>query len=172
MKSDNGSHFTAASVQDLLARYGVTWLPSPPYCPTYNGSIEAGIGGIKARAESLAAAAGRPTWTRADLDQARWLANEHSHPRRLDGATPAEVWEARAPLDVGLRVEFLAACRDLRQAAARAIGELDLSSLSTADWREAQRNITAQALVGFGFLSYRRRRIAPRVRRLKIANIT
>src|SRR5262249_41546901 len=43
VKCDNGSPFTGAAVEELLAEHGVVALFSPPYWPRYNGSVEAGI---------------------------------------------------------------------------------------------------------------------------------
>jgi transposase InsO family protein len=168
IKSDNGSHFTAAAVQDVLRRYGVVWLPSPPYCPAYNGSVEAGIGALKRRAGENAEAAGHAPWLREDVEQAR-LDGNRAPLRRLAGRTPDQAWLARAPIEPGLRVSFLATCRRGRERAALAHGELDLTSLSGREADQVQRLVVSRALVEYGFLLFRRRLIAPSVRRLKQA---
>ena len=50
LKTDNGTHFTAESVELLLREHGITRLLSPPYLPAYNGACEAGHGSVKTRA--------------------------------------------------------------------------------------------------------------------------
>src|SRR5262249_46915369 len=49
LKADNGGHFRAGAVGQLLEAEGVTVLYSPPYTPRYNGSIEAGGGALETR---------------------------------------------------------------------------------------------------------------------------
>ncbi len=171
MKSDLGSHFTAGAAQALLARYGVTWLPSPGYYPAYNGSIEASIRALKERAASFALAAGRLEWRHEDVEGARLLGNA-SPRRRLGDATPAQAWATRQPISAGLRVAFLASCRAGRQVAARQLGEFDLASLGKRDREAVEREVISRALVEHGFLLYRRRWVSPRVRRLKLAIIS
>jgi transposase InsO family protein len=47
LKRDNGSPFNNQHIDQLLARYGVLPLNSPPACPRYNGAIEKSIGDLK-----------------------------------------------------------------------------------------------------------------------------
>jgi len=54
LKMDNGCTFVAGATLALLHSAGVIPLFSPPYVPSYNGSIEAGIGSLKSRTESQA----------------------------------------------------------------------------------------------------------------------
>jgi len=47
LKRDNGSPFNSEPVEQLLARYGVLPLNSPPHYPRYNGSMEKSIRDLK-----------------------------------------------------------------------------------------------------------------------------
>ena len=68
LKSDNGSAFISGVVQQLLTRYGVVGLYSPPHWPRYNGAIEAGIGSLKDRTAWWSARSGHAgVWTWDDL---------------------------------------------------------------------------------------------------------
>jgi transposase InsO family protein len=107
LKMDNGSPFTAAATQALLARWQVQPLYSPPGCPAYNGAIEAGIGSMKTRTLWAAAHQGHPeVWLEADLELARWQANLLSRPRGPQGTTPEEAWAQRPPLSSAERERF------------------------------------------------------------------
>ena len=57
-KADGG--FAADSTRELVKKWGVLLLLSPPRCPSYNGAIEAGIASMKARTDHHAARNGRP----------------------------------------------------------------------------------------------------------------
>jgi len=93
-KADNG--FAAESTRKLLERWGVLLLLSPPHFPRYNGSIEAGIGSMKARTDHHAARSGRPgEWSCEDLEAARLEANETGRPWGSHGDTPDDVWAER-----------------------------------------------------------------------------
>ena len=106
LKMDNGSAFRADAFQLFLQTSAVIPLYSPPSCPGYNGAIEAAIGSLKNRTEEQAHAQGRSgRWALADLGAAQTAANA-SHPRRLNGRTPASVWESRTPIDPVERVLF------------------------------------------------------------------
>ena len=54
LKKDNGSAFTAACTQALLAEHDVTPLFSPPYTPEYNGACERSGGCFKQRVAHVA----------------------------------------------------------------------------------------------------------------------
>jgi hypothetical protein len=71
LKADNGGQFLCYTVRELLDRWGVTLLPSPPLTPRYNGSMEAGIGSLKTHAHHRAIQHGRESvWTADDLEAA------------------------------------------------------------------------------------------------------
>lgn len=93
-KADNG--FAAESTRELLKRWGVLLLLSPPHFPRYNGSIEAGICSMKARTDHHAARSGRPgEWSCEDLEAARLEANETGRPWGWHGDSPDDVWQDR-----------------------------------------------------------------------------
>ena len=69
LKSDNGSAFISHRWKELLERWQIAPLLSPPRTPRYNGSCEAGIGAGKTRTAYLAARQGRAgLWTSDDLE--------------------------------------------------------------------------------------------------------
>jgi len=108
LKSDNGSHFVAGVVRDLLVLHGVTLLLSPPETPRYNGACEAGLGALKTRTHHLAARDGDPaTWTCNQVEAARLQAN------RIDvqrvGSTPEQRFASRSPIGDAERQHFLEA---------------------------------------------------------------
>jgi transposase InsO family protein len=106
LKLDNGAAFRVDDFKEFLAASGVIPLYSPPSCPGNNGVIEAEIGSLKKRTEQQARSCGHGGhWTLADMEAALVTANA-GHPRRLNGRTPAAVWESRTPLDTVERVVF------------------------------------------------------------------
>jgi transposase InsO family protein len=169
MKSDNGPPFRADDTKQFLQGWGVDMLFSPPRTPSYNGSIEAAIGSLKTRTQRLAVAAGHPAvWTMAVVEAARQQANA-SRPRRLHGARPDEVWEARQPWTVEERARWQATV-----AHSRADAWSEKAPLPTAPvdhWTEAavDRVALRRALVAHDLLWFRRRRIPAQIKRPKTA---
>jgi hypothetical protein len=107
LKSDNGSCFVAPEFRMLLARFAIVHLRSPRAWPQYNGACEAGIGVLKALADTAAATRGDPDhWTTDDLEEARSRANDLS--RRIgDRLVPArEEWSSRRRLRKPERAEL------------------------------------------------------------------
>jgi len=169
LKVDNGSAFRADTFQGILAAAGVVPLYSPPACPSYNGAIEASIGSLQKRTEEQARAQGHgDCWLPADLAAAQDAANT-SHPRRLNGRTPASVWESRTPLDPVERAVF-ALTVDRQRFQAR--GELGIDQEEELDhWRAraVDRQAIERALVEHGHLLFTRRRIPLNIRPGKVA---
>lgn len=96
LKSDNGSGFTGMETREVLERWGVAHLVSPPHYPQYNGAVEAGIGQLKTRTHVIAARQNRPgMWTSDDLEGARLLANRTLRPWGRGKPTPEECWKSR-----------------------------------------------------------------------------
>ena len=158
MKSDNGSHFTPPEVTEVLDRFGVLQLLSPPGTPSYNGSCEAGIGSLTVRAAHEAARHGRPGhWTSDDVEAGRAAANETGRPWGPNGPTPHEAWLARRPLG-DLRCA-------LRDTVARLEHELRVErdlvgrELDSKELASIRRECISRALVAHGILQVRRRRI-------------
>jgi transposase InsO family protein len=168
LKSDNGSAFRAVETKELLARWSVLALFSPPHTPSYNGGIEAAIGSLKTRTQRLASQAGHPhIWTSELVEAARHQANL-AHPRRLKGTTPDAVWDARARLIGERRALF-------RTAVQRYQGEgWDIRGGKPAEpshWDEAavDRVALRRALVAHDLLLFTRRSIPARIERPKVA---
>ena len=171
LKLDNGSAFRDAGLQRFLDEAGVFLLYSPPHCPAYNGSIEATIGSLKTRTQRQAQLLGRPgVWTSADVLAARLQANL-AQPRRLRGATPAEVWATRRPLTDLERVRFTLALERERFAERLAQGIPLDEELDHWDHSAVDRKALPRALGEHGYLLFRRRRIHLRITSRKVANI-
>ena len=169
LKVDNGSAFRAVTFRAFLEARGVIALYSPPACPGYNGSIEAAIGSLKKRTEEQARSRGHADrWAVADLEAAQAKANT-SHPRRLNGRTPALVWESRKRLDALERVVFTLTVERQRF---RARQELGIAPEEELDhWRDSavDRRAVERALVEHGHLLFTRRRIALTIKARKVA---
>lgn len=154
LKSDNGSHFTADVVRDLLIQHGVTLLLSPPETPRYNGACEAGLGALKTRTHHLAARDGDPaTWTCNQVEAARLQAN------RIDvqrvGLTPEQRFANRSPIGDAERQQFLeavATCAQQRWDEAVRTNQMPRPSFDVI-----RRRATTDALLGIGLLQLRRR---------------
>jgi len=169
LKMDNGSAFRADAFKEFLETSGVIPLYSPPSCPGYNGAIEAAIGSLKKRTEDQAHAQGRSgLWAPADLVAAQTAANA-GHPRRLNGRTPASVWESRTPINPVERVVFTLTVERQRF---QVKDELRISQEESLDhWRASavDRQAIERAFVEHGHLLFTRRRIPLTIRAGKVA---
>jgi transposase InsO family protein len=173
LKSDNGKAFGAAEVQQLLQEFGVENLFSPPYMPSYNGAIEAGIGSLKSRTEAQAARQDRPGhWTWDDAAAARLEANATARPRGPLGPSPDELWAGRTPIGAAERQTFRATAASLRAAQTAAHGGPTDTPEDVMSQRATDRDILRQALEAHNYLHYTRRRIPRPIRRQKVASIT
>ena len=168
LKMDNGSAFRADAFKEFLETAGVIPLYSPPSCPGYNGAIEAAIGSLKNRTEDRARAQGRSgRWALADLVAAQTAANA-SHPRRLNGRTPASVWESRTLVDPLERVVFELSIQRQRF---QVRNERRIDQDESLDhWRHGavDRQAIERALVEHGHLLFTRRRIPLTIRAGKV----
>jgi transposase InsO family protein len=170
LKSDNGPAFRADQTKRLLQQWGVFTLFSPPHRPAYNGAIEAAIGSLKTRTERLAALAGHPLfWTSMVVEAARLEANATARPRRLKGATPDQVWDARLPLTAEGRECFRAA---MQRYQAEGWNEQGGKPAEPSHWDEAavDRIALRRALVAHDLLLFTRRSIPALIKRPKAAN--
>ncbi|MBL9149570.1 MAG: transposase family protein [Phycisphaerae bacterium] len=179
LKTDNGSNVAEAEVREALAAMGIAHLRSPPGTPRYNGSVEAGIGSLKARLRAIASARGRPAAPTADdLEEARLEANELSRPWGERGPTPGERWKTRRHAAAAEREALAAAIASasreetLKLWRRRAEGgnaeisvcaaEADaiLNSLDATDRATVARRAIRRALEAHGYLISRRTAIS------------
>ena len=117
IKSDNGPEFAGLCVQEYLRSQGVIQLFSPAYYPQYNGSCEAGGGGLMCRAEAIADNLGMPGELNSDiLEAARMTGN--ASPRR-NRRSPDEEWRERELITAAEREEFLQQVKREQERAAK-----------------------------------------------------
>lgn len=172
LKTDGGPAFRSEEFKQLLDRYGVELLPSPPYYPQYNGSCEA-ANRSKNRCQHIADSNGRPrAWSSWDLELARLQANQTSRPWGLHGCNPQQRWASRAPISHTERASFRASCAQLREVV---VQEKELSAEQTKNEfvaRAVQRDAVSRALVGHDLLVVRRRAIRPLIQTIRSAAIS
>jgi hypothetical protein len=164
LKSDN--EFNAEEIVAVLEQNFVMHLLSPPGLPSYNGSVEAGVGGIKTRAHYEAARHDRPgEWTCDDVYGAGLMANQTHRPQGHLEPTPDQAWAARAPIAPELRQKFIQTVKDLEPQARQELGYLPAIDLDR--WGQAAVNRVAigRACVTLGLLQVRRKRFSPPITR-------
>jgi hypothetical protein len=126
---------------------------------------------LKTHTEKQATGAGHPgVWTNADLATALEKANQ-SQPRRLHSGTPAEAWDARSAIS-GVEYACFALAVERERLTARC--ELKIAHTEELDhWLGAvvDRLAISRALVGHGYLLFRRRCIPLTINNAKAANI-
>ena len=172
LKMDNGSAFIAEATRELLTPWGVIPLFSPPYCPRYNGAIEAGIGSLKTRTQHQADRHGVPAhWSFDNVAAARLEANATSRPHGDRGPTADDLWQARTRITPEERDRFQAALGRRRREARQEAGRSDFEELSPREHRSLDRNAIRRTLVELGYLLFRRRRIPLPIKKQKMTNI-
>ena len=173
LKTDNGSACRAAPTQEVLERWGIKALFSPPRRPSYNGSIEAGIGSLKVRTALAATRHGHPEWwTWDDVEEARLQANALARPRGPHGPTPEEMWAGRSPLTEEYRATFREEVAR-HEKELRVTGELPPEGVPARNDQDAiDRKALTRALVAHDLLLITRRRIPLPITRLRAARIT
>ena len=125
IKSDNGPEFAGVCVQEYLRSQGVIQLFSPAYYPRYNGSCEAGGGGLMCRAGAIADNLGMPGELNRDiLEAARMMGN--ASPRR-NRRSPDEEWGERELITAPAREDFLQQVERERERAAKELAEIEES---------------------------------------------
>ena len=172
LKSDNGSHFDNAGVQELLRMWNVAHLFSPPHWPRYNGAVEAGIGSLKARTDACAARHGRPgLWTWDDVAAAMLEANLFARPRGERGPSPDELWRLRSPIATTERDRFAASVSRQMTLRNPEADSCETSQSEVQSMRRSAREAIRLALEECGYLTYSRRRIPPPIPRRKTDSI-
>jgi hypothetical protein len=160
LKSDN--EFDAHEIVELLAANSVFHLLSPPALPSYNGSCEAGVGGVKTRAHYEAARHDRPgEWTCDDVHAAGLMANQTHRPNGHLQPTPDQAWAARTPISQELRQKFIQTVRDLQPQARQELGFLPNIPLDRWGKAAVNRLAIGRACVALGLLQVRRSRFSP-----------
>lgn len=158
LKSDGG--FAGEDITSLLEKNRVAHLLSPPRLPSYNGSIEAGVGSIKTRAHHEAARYGHPgEWNCEDVEAARLQANETARPWGAAASTPDIAWIERQGITEAVRAAFLKTVEDLRPRAKEELLYLPGIPLGRKGKAAVDRVAIGRALVAHGLLSFRRSRI-------------
>lgn len=162
LKMDNGSAFIADEVKVFLSEKGVFPFYSPPWTPSYNGSVEAGIGALEVRAFYESARHDRPgLWTSDDVATARLQANATIRRFGRSTPTPDEDWDRREPVSVYDSLMFRLAYDRERQ---RACAEHDNANGSLESHRiraSIDRVALTRALIERGLLLIRSRRVTP-----------
>jgi transposase InsO family protein len=173
LKSDNGSPFLAEDFQDLLEKWMVTPLLSPPHWPMYNGAIEAGFGALKTRIFFEASRHGRNDhWLSDDVEAARLLANTTARPWGRLAPTPQQRWEARLPLPDPHRPQFRQALAVQVQRVQADLGLGLILELHPQDRATVARQAVGQTLQALGYLQVQRRRVTPPFPLSKVGTIS
>jgi transposase InsO family protein len=167
VKTDNGPAFGSDALLAFWDQVGVVPLFSPPYCPQYNGSIEARNGSLKTRSEARAERDGHPgAWTRSDVAAAQTQTNQTVPPKgpRAHEA-PVDRWARRPRLQPAERVLFQEAVARLRGEALQEEPRLGKEPPNEMSQRALDRKAISRALVERGYLLFKRRRIPLAIKR-------
>jgi hypothetical protein len=171
VKSDN--EFDCGPVNRVLAAHKVVQLLSPPALPPYNGSIEAGVGAIRPRAQHESIRNNRPgEWTCDDVEAARCRANQTARPFGHLRPPPELLWQNRQPPSPETRASFRRAIAQLLPQAKLDVQPKEQPALKPYQRAAARRLAISRALVALGFLRFRRKRFTPPISSQKLANIS
>ena len=169
-KTDNGSAFISVEFRDLLDRWDVIPLLSPPCTPRYNGAAEAGIGSFKTRLFYRAMAHGTEGWTSDDAEAARQQGN-HAVQSFGQGrvTTPCHRWQERTPISPSQRQTFRQAVIEYRRQilAQHGLEDEPIEYLSRRDRAASARAAIRRALESLGYLLVTRKRITPPFKALR-----
>jgi len=171
LKSDRGSAFLGEEVKDLLERWGVVELLSPPRRPAYNGSVEATVRWLRAGAGYRAARGGRGDgWATQDLEGWRVLRNATARPWGYRAATPEETWTSRTSISSRERQAFLR--RVALEEERLFLQAADQGRHGRAAEARIRRTSIERALVALGILTITERRVTPTLKSLRAAKIS
>ena len=168
LKSDNGGAFKAEVIQ-LLQEWCVTQLLSPPETPEYNGSCEAGNGGMKNRTHYFARDPG--LWTSDDTEAAQRYTNE-CYRRRETDRIALEIWNSRTAIDDTERKRFLLTVEDIRSQIKDKMDSESQEKQTAATKAAIERRVVSRALEEFGILSMKWRSIPLPIKPRKYARIS
>lgn len=172
LKCDNGSAFIDHHFREKNRDFGVELLFSPPRTPSYNGSIEAGMGSLTSRTEQHAARHGHPGhWTWDDPEAALAEANATARPFGELGPSPDTVWNVRPPITAQERALFQSAVANRLQEVLDDQGRPLTTLQDAAQQRATDRQAIRQVLVELGILYFTRRRIPLPIPKQKAASI-
>jgi transposase InsO family protein len=175
LKMDNGPAFRSEELERMLSPYGVAVLYSPVHTPSYNGSVEAGVGAMKGRTEMQAWLRGvSGSWTWEDTEAARQEANAACVSRRENSPTRAQVWASRPRLGEGARAALRAEVlrQQPRCSLSESAAEAETAGECVSDKGCPWRVVLRRALVALGYLVLSWRRIPLQVKTQKTAKIT
>jgi hypothetical protein len=175
LKMDNGPAFRSEELARMLSPQGVAVFYSPAYTPSYNGSVEAGVGAMKGRTAMQAWLRGASgSWTWEDMEAARQEANAACVGRRESSLTRAQVWALRPQLNEAARSALGAEV--LRQQPPcvwpGADAKDEVSGGSVLDRSCPWRVVLGRALVTLGYLVLSWRRIPLPINPQKTDKIT
>jgi hypothetical protein len=158
LKSDNGPGFIAEATKAMLAEWGVLPLYSPPATPQYNGTCEAGLGGIVHRAEDAARQRGPDAlMTLDDLALARAQADAQRVRRQAGSPTRLDLWRQRRPVSDALRARLRDRVDQRRAALRTERGIASTDELAHAEQASLDRLAIGQALRDLNLLNMTRR---------------
>lgn len=173
LKSDNGSAFIDDDTAQLLARWGVLPLFSPPRTPQYNGSCEAGNGAMKTRTEHQAILRSEPGhWTAAALEAAQAIANHIHRPWGHRGPTSGAVWRRRQSITAAERAAFGRTVGRHQDQARDELGYPKDGPLGRKAQAKVNRLAIRCACVERGLLTFTRRSITPQLKCQFVTNIS
>lgn len=173
IKSDNGTGFKSDKMKVYLEKQNVLQLFSPPGTPAYNGSVEAGVGGIKTRAVFEAARNDRPgLWTCDDIEAARCQMNLTKRVEDHRQPTPNQLWKNRLRLSETERELFNQKTKEFESTERKSKGYLPDFGLNHYEQSKLDRVAISKALIKLKYLFVRRRRITPTLKDRKEKLIT
>ena len=159
----------------MLSPHEVSVLYSPVETPSYNGSVEAGVGSMKGRTEAQAWLRGASgNWTWEDLEAARQEANAACVGRSEHSPTRAQVWASRPRLGAEARAALRAEVVRQQPAGVSSLAgaEAGAAGGSVSDKGCPWRVVLRRALVALGYLVLSWRRIPLPIKSQKTDKIT
>lgn len=173
MKTDNGAAFVSQETKAFLETWKVEQLLSPPGLPSYNGSVEAGIGSLRIQAHYESARHGRSgEWTCDDVEAARQRCNLYGRPRGRRGPNPHQLWQARRVVRPEERERFRLACALARWRAAANRGACRGVALRSNQRAAIEREAITESLIGHEHLVVRKGWISQPVTRQRARKIS